>query len=73
MDFINEKLIEMNEFLQEKKIAIIGVDFNNVKLADYLYNIHADDVIVFDNFLRSLYIEFPLSPSIFFISFAFNL
>ena len=48
MDFINEKLIEMNEFLQEKKIAVIGVDFNNVKLIEHLYNIQADDVIVFD-------------------------
>ena len=48
MDFINEKLIEMNEFLQEKKIAIIGVDFNNLKLLEHLYNIQADDVMVFD-------------------------
>ena len=48
MDFINEKLSKMNEFLQDKKIAIIGVDFNNVKLAEYLYNIQADEVVVFD-------------------------
>lgn len=48
MSFINDKLIEINEFLQEKKIAIIGIDFNNVQLVEYLYNIQADDVMVFD-------------------------
>ena len=48
MEFVNEKLNEFNEFLQEKKIAIIGIDYCNVKLIQYLYNIQADDVVVFD-------------------------
>ena len=48
MEFVNNKLIEINEFLQEKKIAILGVNYSNVKLIEYLYNIQADDVTVFD-------------------------
>ena len=48
MEFVNKKLIEINEFLQEKKIAILGVNYSNVKLIEYLYNIQADDVTVFD-------------------------
>lgn len=48
MKFVNKKLTEINEFLQEKKIAILGVNYSNVKLIEYLYNIQADDVTVFD-------------------------
>ena len=48
MEFVNNKLTEINEFLQEKKIAIIGIDYNNIKLVEYLYNIQADEVMVFD-------------------------
>ncbi|MGN1298928.1 MAG: UDP-N-acetylmuramoyl-L-alanine--D-glutamate ligase [Candidatus Scatovivens sp.] len=48
MSFINKKLIEFNEFLQEKRIAIIGINFHNIKLIEYLYNIQADEVMVFD-------------------------
>ena len=48
MEFVNNKLTEINEFLQEKKIAILGVNYSNVKLIEYLYNIQADDVTVFD-------------------------
>ncbi len=44
----NQKLIEYNEVLEEKKIAIIGVDYKNVKFIEYLYNIQAEEIVVFD-------------------------
>lgn len=48
MKIENEKLKEINNYLQEKKIAIIGIDYNNTKLVEYLCNIQADEVVVFD-------------------------
>ena len=47
MKFINEKLIELNEFLKRSKIAIIGLGVSNTPLLDYMYNLKAN-VTVFD-------------------------
>ena len=48
MNFINEKLNEFNEYLQGKKVAIIGLGVSNLPLLDYLYDKNAQ-VTVFDN------------------------
>ena len=48
MKFINKKLIELNEFLQKSKIAIIGLGVSNIPLLEYMYNLKAN-VTVFDD------------------------
>ena len=44
----NEKLIELNNFLKMKKLAIIGLGVSNIPLIDYMHDLKAD-VTVFDN------------------------
>ena len=48
MEFINEKLTELNEFLKKSKVAIIGLGVSNVPLLDYMHNLKAN-VTVFDD------------------------
>lgn len=48
MNFINQKLIELNEFLRKSKIAIIGLGISNIPLLDYMHNLKAN-VTVFDD------------------------
>jgi len=48
MEYINEKLIELNNFLQRSKIAIIGLGVSNIPLLDYMHNLKAN-VTVFDD------------------------
>ena len=48
MEYINEKLIELNEFLKKSKVAIIGLGVSNIPLLDYMYNLKAN-VTVFDD------------------------
>ena len=48
MEFVNEKLIELNEFLKKSKVAIIGLGVSNIPLLDYMYNLKAN-VTVFDD------------------------
>ena len=48
MEFVNEKLIELNEFLKRSKIAIIGLGVSNIPLLDYMHNLKAN-VTVFDD------------------------
>ena len=48
MEYINEKLIELNNFLQKSKVAIIGLGVSNIPLLDYMHNLKAN-VTVFDN------------------------
>lgn len=45
--FINEKLLEFDEFLENKKVAIIGLGISNIPLIDYLRERKAK-VTVFD-------------------------
>ncbi len=48
MSYINEKLVEFNNYLKNKKVAIIGLGISNIPLIDYLYNLQAK-VTVFDD------------------------
>ena len=48
MEYINGKLIELNNFLQKSKVAIIGLGVSNIPLLDYMYNLKAN-VTVFDD------------------------
>lgn len=48
MEYINEKLIELNKFLQKSRVAIIGLGVSNIPLLDYMHNLNAN-VTVFDD------------------------
>lgn len=48
MSFTNTKLKEFNEYIQNKKVAVIGLGVSNIPLLDYLYKNKAK-VTVFDN------------------------
>lgn len=48
MSYINEKLIEFNNYLRNKKVAIIGLGVSNIPLLEYLYNLNCK-VTVFDD------------------------
>lgn len=48
MAYINEKLNEFNNYLENRKIAIIGLGVSNIPLLDYLYNMRAN-VTIFDD------------------------
>lgn len=47
MKFVNEKLNEFNNYLNGKKVAVIGLGVSNIPLIDYLHNFKAI-VTVFD-------------------------
>ena len=47
MEFVNEKLNEFNEYLNGRKVAVIGLGVSNIPLIDYLHKYNAD-VTVFD-------------------------
>ena len=48
MEFINEKLLEFNNYLRGKKVAIIGLGVSNIPLIDYFHEIKSE-VTVFDS------------------------
>lgn len=48
MKYVNQKLKEFNNFISNKKIAIIGIGVSNIPLLDYFHNYNAQ-VTVFDN------------------------
>jgi UDP-N-acetylmuramoylalanine--D-glutamate ligase len=47
MEYINEKLLEFNNYLKGRKVAIIGLGVSNIPLIDYLHNLKSN-VTVFD-------------------------
>ena len=47
MEFVNEKLNEFNNFLNGRKVAVIGLGVSNIPLIDYLHKYKAD-FTVFD-------------------------
>ncbi len=47
MEYSNEKLIEFNQYLSGRKVAVIGLGVSNLPLIDYLYELKAH-VTVFD-------------------------
>ena len=36
MNYVNEKLNEFNEYLKNRKVAVIGLGVSNIPLIDYL-------------------------------------
>ena len=48
MSYINKELIELNDYLKNRKVAIIGLGVSNIPLLDYMHNVGAK-VTVFDN------------------------
>lgn len=48
MDYKNEKLIEFNNYLSGRKVAVIGLGVSNLPLLEYLYKLKAQ-VTVFDS------------------------
>ncbi len=47
MEYINQKLVDFNNYIKFKKVAIIGLGVSNIPLIDYLYKQKAQ-VTVFD-------------------------
>ena len=47
MEYVNEKLIEFNNYLRGRKVAIIGLGVSNIPLIDYLRDLKSN-VTVFD-------------------------
>lgn len=47
MSYVNEKLNELNQFLHNRKVAIIGLGVSNTPLIEYMYQVGAQ-VTVFD-------------------------
>ena len=47
MDYINEKLLEFNNYLKGRKVAVIGLGVSNIPLIEYLHDYKAE-VTVFD-------------------------
>ena len=48
MNYINEKLQEFEDYIYQKKVAIIGLGVSNIPLIDYLYE-KKSKVTVFDD------------------------
>ena len=48
MEYVNEKLQEFNNYLKNRKVAIIGLGVSNIPLIDYLYKNNAK-VTIFDD------------------------
>ena len=48
MEFVNKKLKEFNNYIKDKKVAIIGLGVSNIPLIDYLYNL-GSKIVLFNN------------------------
>lgn len=48
MDYVNEKLIEFNNYLRGRKVAVIGLGVSNIPLIDYLHDLKSN-VTFFDS------------------------
>ena len=48
MKFVNEKLEEFNNYIRNKRVAIIGLGVSNVPLIEYLHNL-GSKIMVFNN------------------------
>lgn len=44
---VNEKLLQFNKYIREKRVAVLGIGVSNIPLIDYLYK-HSADVTLFD-------------------------
>lgn len=48
MEFVNKKLEEFNNYIKNKKVAIIGLGVSNIPLIDYLYKL-GSKIVLFNN------------------------
>lgn len=48
MKFVNDKLEEFNNYIKNKRVAIIGLGVSNISLIEYLYNLGAN-IVLFNN------------------------
>ena len=48
MEFVNKKLEEFNDFIKNKRVAIIGLGVSNIPLIDYLHNL-GSEIVLFNN------------------------
>ena len=48
MEFVNKKLEEFNNYIKNKKVAIIGLGVSNIPLIDYLHNL-GSKIVLFNN------------------------
>lgn len=48
MKYVNEKLVEFNNYIRNKKVAIIGLGVSNLPLIDYLYKL-GSEITLFNN------------------------
>lgn len=48
MNYVNKKLVEFNNEIKNKRIAVIGLGVSNILLIDYFYA-HGANVVAFDN------------------------
>ena len=48
MKFVNEKLEEFNNYIKNKRVAIIGLGVSNLPLIDYLYKL-GSNIVLFNN------------------------
>ena len=48
MKYVNEKLQEFENYIKNKKVAIIGLGISNIPLIEYLHNL-GSDVVIFNN------------------------
>ena len=48
MKYVNEKLEEFNNYIKNKRVAIIGLGVSNIPLIDYLHNL-GSNLMVFNN------------------------
>lgn len=44
---VNEKLLEFNNYIREKRVAVLGIGVSHIPLIDYLYK-HSANVTLFD-------------------------
>ena len=57
MKFINSKLEEFNNYLDGKRVAVIGLDVSNIPLIEYLHNVGAETVVFDCNELAEINAE----------------
>ena len=48
MEFVNKKLEEFNNYIKNKRVAIIGLGVSNIPLIDYLHNL-GSKIVLFNN------------------------
>lgn len=48
MEYVNKKLEEFNNYIKNKKVAIIGLGTSNIPLIEYLHNL-GSSVVLFNN------------------------